>query len=153
MRRRVALLCLGALLVASGARSDIPPEPDRGPSSAVAGGLNFAVQSVEVRMRPDSPAHSFYRTLQVIVLVGCVDGHSNCRQARAKNLIGMEVSAVDGHDLQPRYGRIQQIVDAFENAGTTKPVTLDLFSRAAASGMSIVVSFERGNGGEAHPGR
>ena len=137
MRHRMKLVCLALMLAASSARGDILPEPDRGPSMAAAGGLDFAIQSVEVKFPP-----GYTKTLQVAVLVGCTDGHPNCKLARSKNLIGMEVLSVDGEDLQPENGMVRQIVDAFERKSAVRTVTLELFSRGSGS-ESIKVSFAR----------
>ena len=137
MRHRITLACLAFVLAASTARADIAPEPDRGPPMATAGGLDFAVQSVVVKFPP-----GYTKTLQVAMLVGCTDGHPNCRLARSKNLIGMEVLSVDGESLQPENGMVRQIVDAFERKSDARAVTLELFSRGSGS-ESIKVSFAR----------
>jgi hypothetical protein len=131
------LVCLAFMLAVSTARGDILPEPDRGPPMATVGGLDFAIQSVEVTF----PA-GYTKTLQVAVLVGCTDGHRNCRLARFRNLIGMEVLTVDGEDLRPENGMVQQIVDAFERKPAARSVTLELFSRGSGN-ESIKVSFAR----------
>ena len=137
MRHRIKLVCLAFMLAASTARGDIAPEPDRGPPMATAGGLDFAIQSVVVKFPP-----GYTKTLPVVVLTGCTDEHPNCRLARSRNLIGMEVLTVDGEYLRPENGRGQQIVDAFERKGAGRTVTLELYSRGSES-ESIKVSFAR----------
>jgi hypothetical protein len=137
MRHRIKLVCLALMLAGAAARADILPEPDRGPPMATVGGLDFAIQSVEVKYPP-----GYTKTLPVVVLTGCTDGHRNCELARSKNLIGMEVLMVDGEDLRPENGRVQQIVDAFERKSAAKTVTLELYSRGSGS-ESIKVSFAR----------
>ena len=137
MRHRIKLVCLALMLTASTARADILPEPDRGPPMASAGGLDFAIQSVEVKFPP-----GYTKTLQVAVLTGCTDGHPNCELARSRNLIGMEVLTVDDQYLRPENGMVRQIVDAFERKSDARTVTLELFSRASNS-ESIKISFAR----------
>jgi len=128
---------LAFVLAASTARADIAPEPDRGPPMATAGGLDFAIQSVVVKFPP-----GYTKTLPVVVLTGCTDGHRNCTLARSRNLIGMEVLTVDGQYLRPENGRVQQIVDAFERKSAARSVTLELSSRGSGN-ESIKVSFVR----------
>lgn len=137
MRHRIKLVCLALMLAGAAARADILPEPDRGPPMATAGGLDFAIQSVEVKFPP-----GYTKTLPVVVLTGCTDGHRNCELARSKNLIEMEVLTVDGEDLRPENGRVQQIVNAFERKSAAKTVILELYSRGSGS-ESIKVSFAR----------
>ena len=134
---RFMLVCFAFILTAFAARADIAPEPDRGPPMATAGGLDFAIQFVVVKLPP-----GYTKTLQVAVLVGCTDGHPNCRLARSKNLIGMEVLAVDGEYLRPENGMVRQIVDAFEHKAAAGTVMLELFSRGPGN-QSIKVSFAR----------
>jgi len=134
---RFMLVCFAFILTAFTARADIAPEPDRGPLMATAGGLDFAIQFVVVKFPP-----GYTKTLQVAVLVGCTGGHPNCRLARSKNLIGMEVLTVDGEYLRPENGMVRQIVDAFEHKSDAGTVTLELFSRGSNS-ESIKVSFAR----------
>ena len=137
MRHRIKLVCLALMLAGAAARADILPEPDRGPPMATAGGLDFAIQSVEVKFPP-----GYTKTLPVVVLTGCTDGHRNCKLARSRNLIGMEVLTVDGEYLRPENGRVQQIVNAFERKSAAKTVILELYSRGSGS-ESIKVSFAR----------
>ena len=137
MRHRTKLVCLALVLAAATARADILPEPDRGPSMATAGGLDFAVQSVDVEFPT-----GYSKTAQVTVLVGCTEGHRNCRLARFRNLIGMEVLSVNGEGLRPENGMVQQIVDAFESKSAGRSVTLELFSRGSGN-ESMKVSFVR----------
>lgn len=124
MRHRLKLLCL-ALLLASPALADIAPPPDQGPPSASVAGLDFAMQTGQVRMPP-----GYYKTFPIVVLVGCMEGTANCTLAHAKNLIGMEVGTVNGAYLRPEIGRIKQIVDAFTRKSDAKTVTLELYSPA-----------------------
>jgi hypothetical protein len=137
MRHRIMLACLALGLAAMPARGDILPEPDHGPPMASAAGLDFAVQSVEVKFPP-----GYTKTQEVAVLVGCEEGHPNCRLARSKNLIGMEVLSVDDQSLRPEYGIVRQIVDAFTRKSDDRTVTLELYSRAVG-GEPIKVSFAR----------
>jgi hypothetical protein len=141
MRHRIGLLCLALLLAASTAGADIPPTPDRGPPMGSAGGLDFAIQPVEVEMGPVNGPH-YYKTFQVAVLAGCTDGQPNCTQARSGNLIGMEVITVDGEDLRPERGMVQQILDAFANKAAGPTVTLELYSRGSKADPTKV-SFAR----------
>ncbi len=141
MRYRMELVCLALMLTASIARADILPTPDRGPPMASAGGLDFAIQSIKVEMGPVNGPH-YSKTAQVAVLVGCTDGHPNCKLARSRNLIGMEVSSVDGESPRPEKGMIRQIVDAFAREAATRTVSLELFSRGSKD-EPIEVSFAR----------
>ncbi len=141
MRRRIELACFALALAASAARGDILPTPDRGPPMGDAGGLSFAVQSVEVQFGPVNGPH-YQKTLQVVVLVGCVDGQPNCALARSKNLIGMEVDSVDGESLRPERGMVRQIMDAFASKTAGPTITLELYSRAANS-EAVKVGFAR----------
>jgi hypothetical protein len=136
MRQRATLACLALILATSSSRADILPEPDRGPPMASTAGLDFAVQSVEVKYPP-----GYTKMQQVVVLTGCTDGHPNCGLARSKNLIGMEVNTVDDQYLLPENGMVQQIVDAFENKKGDRTVTLELYSRASNNNETIKVSF------------
>lgn len=141
MRHLIALVCLAVILAVSSARGDILPTPDRGPPTGRAGGLDFAIETVRVNSGPANGPH-YQKSLQVVVLVGCVAGQSNCTLARSKNLIGMEVRAVDGKNLRPETGMVQQIIDAFADKAAAQTVILELFSRASQS-EPIKVSFTR----------
>lgn len=141
MLRPIELACLALLTAVSVACADIPPPPDRGPLTGSAGGLDFAIQSVEVDFAPVGGPH-YQKSERVVVLVGCTDGQPNCALARSKNLIGMEVDTVDGADLQPQKGMVQQIIDAFARQGAAPTVTLELYSRAS-NGTPISVAFAR----------
>jgi hypothetical protein len=136
MRDWIRLCCLALMLAVSPARGDILPTPDRGPPMGTAGGLDFAVESVQVEM------HGYSKTQQVAVLVGCTDGHPNCKLARARNLIGMEVQSVDGQDLRTENGMVRQIMDAFERKDTARTVILELYSRRSNS-EPVKVAFAR----------
>jgi len=124
---RTKLVCLSLLLSIAAARADILPEPDHGPPTGSAAGLDFAIQSVEVKFPP-----GYTKTQQVAVLVGCTEGHPNCMLARSRGVIGMEVLAVDGESLRPDKGRVRQILDAFQNESHA-PVTLELDARDSNS--------------------
>lgn len=141
MRRRIQLACFALALAASAARGDILPTPDRGPPMGDAGGLSFAVQSVEAQMGPANGPH-YQKSEQVVVLVGCVDGQPNCALARSKNLLGMEVDSVDGRSLRPERGMVRQIMEAFADKAAAPTITLELYSRAANS-EAIQVVFAR----------
>ena len=137
MRHRMKLICLATILIASAARGDIMPPPDRGPPMATTGGLDFAIEPVEVRFPP-----GYTKTVHVVVLTGCTDGHPNCKLAKSKNLIGMEVLTVDGEYLQPEIGRVRQIVNAFESKSAARTVILELYARASG-GDSVKVRFAK----------
>ena len=137
MGRWIGFSCLAALLAGSTALADIMPEPDRGPPVGSAGGLDFAIQSVQ-----ETFPGGYSKTLQVVVLTGCKEGKPNCTLAHSRNLIGMEVDSVDGTSLQPEKGMVQQIIDAFAAQSNAKTVTLELYSRAADS-AAITVAFAR----------
>ncbi len=137
MHHRIKLVCLSLVLVASTARGDILPVPDRGPPMASVAGLDFAIQSVEVKFPP-----GYKKRLQVAMLVGCTDGHPNCALAKSRNLIGMEVLEVDGEYLRPENGRVQHIVDAFTRKSAAETVTLELVSRESNKD-AIQVTFAR----------
>ncbi len=141
MRRRIELACFALMLAVSTARADILPTPDHGPPMGDAGGLSFAVQSVEVQMGPANGPH-YQKSEQVVVLVGCDDGRPNCALARSRNLIGMEVGSVDGKSLRPEIGMVRQIMDAFASKSAAPTITLELFSRASNS-AAIKVDFAR----------
>ncbi|MGA7710782.1 MAG: hypothetical protein WCA81_02695 [Rhizomicrobium sp.] len=136
---RFAFVCCAFILAAFAARADIAPEPDRGPPMATVAGLDFAVQPVQVEFGPQNGPH-YYKTLQAVVLTGCTDGHPNCRIAKSKRLIGMEVLSVDDASLQPEHGMVQQIIDAFSRSKRT--VILELFARGSQS-EPVKVAFER----------
>ena len=137
--------CLAAAFIAplavSAALADIAPTPDRGPPMGEAGGLSFMVQSVQVEMGPANGPH-YSKTEQVVVLTGCAEGTPNCALARAKNLVGMEVSAVDGAELMPEKGMVRQILDAFADAKAPSTIALTFYARAADS-QAVEVKFAR----------
>lgn len=135
MRQWIGLPCFLAVFAGSAALADITPEPDRGPPMGSAGGLDFAIQSVQSTF-----PGGYTKTLQVVVLTGCEDGKPNCKLARARNLIGMEVDSVDGASLRPELGMVQQIIDAFTTKSKSGTVTLELYSRANDS-AAIKVAF------------
>ena len=136
MRHSTGLVCFALMLAAGTARADILPERDRGPPMGSAGGLHFAIQAVNVRM------HVYSKTEQRVVLVGCTDGQPNCALARSRHLVGMEVSAVNDRPLLPRFGMVQQILDAFAHAADGGTVTLELYS-SGSNNPAIKVSFAR----------
>ena len=103
MRLGVLAAAFAAPLVVSAALADIAPTPDRGPPAGDAGGLSFTVQPVQVEFGPANGPH-YYKTEQVVVLTGCADPTPNCKLAKTKNLVGMEVSAVDGMGLRAGKG-------------------------------------------------
>ena len=121
-----------APLAVSAALADIAPTPDRGPPMGEAGGLSFMVQSVQVEMGPANGPH-YSKTEQVVVLTGCAEGTPNCALARAKNLVGMEVSDVDGRGLRPEIGMVKEILDAFADPKAPATIALTLYARAADS--------------------
>jgi hypothetical protein len=129
-----------ALAVAT-ARADILPTPDRGPPIGEVGGLSFEVRWIKVEFGPRDGPH-YQKTLQVVALVGCVDGRPNCALAKSKNLIGMEVGSVDGANLRPEYGMVRQIMDAFADKAAPATVALEFYARAADS-EAITVAFAR----------
>jgi hypothetical protein len=141
MHHRIGLVCLALMLAAAAARADILPTPDHGPPLGRAGGLDFAIQSVDVEMGPANGPH-YQKTLQVAVLTGCTDGQPNCALAKSRNLIGMEVLSVDGQDLQPEKGMIRQIIGAFANQAAGQTLSLELYSHAS-NNQSFKVTFAR----------
>jgi len=141
MRRRFLAVVFAAPLVVSAALADIAPTPDRGPPMGDAGGLSFAVQSVQVEMGPANGPH-YYKTEQVVVLTDCAAGTSNCALAKTKNLVGMEVTDVDGAELRPEKGMVAQILAAFADAKAPATVALTFYGRAADS-KSVEVTFAR----------
>jgi hypothetical protein len=141
MRLEILAAAVAAPLVVSAAWADIAPTPDRGPPLGDAGGLTFMVQSVEVEMGPANGPH-YSKTEQVVVLTGCAEGTPNCALARAKNLVGMEVDAVDGRALRPEIGMVKQILDAFADSKVPATVALTLYGRAADA-QPVEVKFAR----------
>ncbi len=141
MRNRIGLIGLALMLAAAPAGADIPPTPDHGPFMGSAGGLDFAIQSVQVEIGPANGPH-YYKTNQIAVLTGCTDGQPNCALAKSKNLIGMEVAAVDGQELRPEIGMVRQILDAFANQAAAPTVTLELFSRGS-NNPPVKIAFAR----------
>ncbi len=142
MRCRIELVCLALMLAIPAARADILPVPDRGPFTGSAGGLDFAVESIEPPPPPVGGPRLSRHPLQVVVLVGCADEHPNCKLARSRNLIGMEVLTVDGESLRPEKGMVRQIVDAFARQAATRTVSLELFARNSKN-EPIKVAFAR----------
>jgi hypothetical protein len=137
MRHAKIPACCALLLVVAPLRADILPEPDHGPAAASAAGLDFAIQSVSVKFPP-----GYSKEAQVVVLTDCTDGRPNCKLARSRHLIGMEVVSVDGRDLRPEIGMVQQIINAFATRSGGRTVTLELYSRASG-GPSVKVAFEK----------
>ena len=136
MRHSTGLVCLALMLAAVTARADILPQRDRGPPMGSAGGLDFAIQAVSVRM------HGYSKTEQRVVLVGCTEGQPNCTLARSRHLIGIEVSTVNDRPLQPRFGMVQEILDAFARTADGRTVTLEFYS-SGSNNDAIKVSFAR----------
>jgi hypothetical protein len=141
MRLSVLAVVFAAPLVVSAALADIAPTPDRGPPMGDAGGLSFMVQSVQVEMGPANGPH-YSKTEQVVVLTGCADGTPNCALAKTKNLVGMEVAAVDGAELMPAKGMVAQILAAFADPKAPATIALTLYGRAADS-QPVEVAFAR----------
>jgi hypothetical protein len=141
MRLGVLAAAFAAPLVASVALADIAPTPDRGPPLGDAGGLTFMVQSVQVEFGPANGPH-YSKTEQVVALTGCAEGTPNCALAKTKNLVGMEVSAVDGVELMPEKGMVAQILAAFADAKAPATIALTLYARAADS-QPVEVKFAR----------
>ena len=141
MRLSFLAAAFAAPLVVSAALADIAPTPDRGPPSGDAGGLTFMVQSVQVAFGPTNGPH-YYKTEQVVVLTGCAEQTPNCALARAKNVVGMEVSAVDGAGLRPEKGMVRQILDAFADSKAPATIALTFYGRAADA-QPVEVSFAR----------
>ncbi len=141
MRLGVLAAAFAATLVVSAALADIAPTPDRGPPSGDAGGLSFMVQSVQVEFGPANGPH-YYKTEQVVVLTDCAGGTPNCALAKKKNLVGMEVSDVDGAGLRPEIGMVRQILAAFADPKAPATIALTLYARAADS-QPVEVKFAR----------
>jgi len=132
---------LATPLVVSAALADIAPTPDRGPPMGDAGGLTFMVQSVQVEFGPANGPH-YSKTEQVVVLTDCADQTPNCALARAKGVVGMEVTDVDGAELRPENGMVGQILDAFADSKAPAKVTLTFYARAADA-QPVEVKFAR----------
>ena len=94
-------------------------------------GLTFAIQPVRVKYPP-----GYTKTFQVAVLTGCVARHPNCKLAKAKNLIGMEVASVNGATLDPAQGRLRQIGEAFRHGD----VSVELYRRDGADTATVTFS-------------
>jgi hypothetical protein len=141
MRLGVLAVAFAAPLVVSAALADIAPTPDRGPPMGDAGGLTFLVQSVQVAFGPPNGPH-YYKTEQVVALTGCAEATPNCALAKTKNLVGMEVSAVDGAELTPEKGMVAQILAAFADSKAPATVALTFYARAADS-QPVEVTFAR----------
>ncbi len=129
MGRRIEWACLALMLAVSTARGDSAPsfEDLYGPPIGDAGGLMFELDL-------DGPL--------AVTLGGCVDGQPNCALARSRNLLGMEVVAVDGVELRPEGGFVRQIMRAFADEAAGPTITLELRSRTA-NGEPIHVDFAR----------
>jgi hypothetical protein len=132
---------LATPLVVSAALADIAPTPDRGPPMGDAGGLTFMVQSVQVEFGPANGPH-YSKTEQVVVLTDCADQTPNCALARAKGVVGMEVTDVDGAELRPENGMVAQILAAFADPKAPAKVTLTFYARAADA-QPVEVKFAR----------
>ena len=141
MRLEIFAAAFAAPLLVSVALADIAPTPDRGPPMGDAGGLSFMVQSVQVEFGPANGPH-YNKTEQVVALTGCAEGTPNCALAKTKNLIGMEVSAVDGAELMPEKGMVAQILAAFADLKAPATIALTLYGRAADS-KPVEVKFAR----------
>ncbi|MDR3469704.1 MAG: hypothetical protein P4M07_27555 [Xanthobacteraceae bacterium] len=140
MTARAVLAVLATMLALPAARADVLPTPDRGPPVGSAAGLEFRVEAVEAALGPPAGPH-YTKRLQVVMLAGCEDGRPNCKLARARNLIGMEVLAVDGQSMRPERGMVQEILDVFA-AASTRPVTLRLYARGPGN-RPVTVEFAR----------
>jgi hypothetical protein len=141
MRLKILAAAFAAPLAVSAALADIAPTPDRGPPLGEAGGLRFMVQSVQVEFGPANGPH-YYKTEQVVVLTDCAEQAPNCALAKKKNLVGMEVSAVDGAELKTEKGMVRQILDAFADPKAPATIALTLYGRAADS-QPVEVKFAR----------
>ena len=141
MRLSFVAAAFAAPFVVSAALADIAPTPDRGPPSGDVGGLIFMVQSVQVAFGPANGPH-YYKTEQVVVLTGCAEQTPNCALAKKKNLVGMEVSAVDGAELMPEKGMVRQILAAFADSKAPATIALTFYARAADS-PAVEVTFAR----------
>ncbi len=141
MRLGFLAVVFAAPLAVSAALADIAPTPDRGPPMGDAGGLSFMVQSVQVAFGPANGPH-YYKTEQVVVLAGCAEGTPNCALARAKGVVGMEVSDVDGAELMPAKGMVGQILAAFADSKAPATIALTFYARAADS-QAVEVKFAR----------
>jgi hypothetical protein len=141
MRLRVLAVAFAAPLAASAALADIAPTPDRGPPAGDAGGLTFMVQSVQVAFGPANGPH-YSKTEQVVVLAACAEATPNCALAKTKNLVGTEVSAVDGAELMPEKGMVRQILAAFADSKAPATIELTFYTRAADS-TPVEVKFAR----------
>ena len=125
---------LALLVPLAAAYADLPPTPDAGPFAVSVAGLDFKIMDVHVKYPP-----GYYKTFPMAVLTGCKATHANCRLAKAKNLIGMEVQTANGEYLKPEQGQLHMLQDAFAHA--KGPVTLELYRRE--SGETAKVDFAR----------
>ena len=141
MRLEILAAADAAPLVVSAALADTAPTPDRSPPIGDAGGLSFMVQPVQVEFGPANGPH-YYKTEQVVMLTDCAARTPNCALAKQKNLIGMEVSAVDGAELRPEKGMVAQILAAFADPKAPTTIALTLYGRAADS-QPVEVKFAR----------
>jgi hypothetical protein len=139
---RFLVVCFAFTLAGFSARADVAPEPDHGPPIATVAGLDFAVQTVEEEKGPVVGGRYYSEPEQVVVLTGCTAGHPNCKLAKSKNLIGMEVLSVDDESLHPEIGMVRQIINNFSGKTGKRTVALELFSRGS-NNESIRVSFAR----------
>jgi hypothetical protein len=126
MRYRMGVICLMLSLAAAVVRADSLPEPDQGPLLGSVGGLEFEIQRADVRT-PAGTTLLGHKGQQMAVLVGCTEGHPNCTLAVTNHAIGMEVLSINGQRIDPKRGRIQQILDAFDSKTTDRTVTLEMY--------------------------
>ncbi len=140
MRNLARLMALGLLLSASASRADILPRPDRGPSYGSAAGLEFSVNWVKVPFPPRHPR--YFKRAQAAILASCDDPSPNCRLARSRGVIGMEVLSVNGQDLRPENGLVLQILNAFAQRAPGSRVTLE-FIAPGSRGEPIKVEFNK----------
>jgi poly-gamma-glutamate capsule biosynthesis protein CapA/YwtB (metallophosphatase superfamily) len=131
MRRLLEWVALALALTASAARADIAPPPPQGVAIA-AGDLVFLVV-----------AHDYRSAEGVkVTLDGCVEGRPNCALARAENVVGAQVTRVDGEPLQGGLDAAGQILAAFGRADA--PATIVVVFAASAPGEApIAVEFAR----------
>jgi hypothetical protein len=92
-------------------------------------------------MGPANGPH-YSKTEQVVVLTDCAAGTPNCALAKTKNLVGMEVSAVDGAELRPEKGMVAQILAAFADPKAPATIALTLYAHAADA-QPVEVKFAR----------
>jgi hypothetical protein len=127
MRRLLEWVGLALTLTASAALADMPPPPPQGATIA-AGDLTFLVLA-----RDFGGAEGVKVTLD-----GCVEGRPNCALAHAENVVGAQVTRVDGEPLQSDLAAVGQILEAFGRAGAPATIVVIFAARTPAEAPTAV---------------